>query len=64
MLKLGFNSDVYMIIVTVLAVFLASISKLLYWRATFVGLVVPHICRIVVGDDKYLIPRSGVVGVL
>lgn len=63
--SLGFNSDVYMIIVTAVAVFLASISTAIAGVVSFVGLVVPHICRIVVGSDhKYLIPCSGVVGAL
>ena len=55
--SLGFNSDLYMILVTLIAVFLASISTAIGGVISFVGLVVPHICRIIVGSDhKYLIP--------
>ena len=61
--SLGFNSDIYMIIVTAVAVFLASVSTAIAGVISFVGLVVPHICRIVIGSDhKYLIPCSGIVG--
>ena len=61
--SLGFNSDLYMILVTLIAVFLASISTAIGGVISFVGLVVPHICRIIVGSDhKYLIPCSGILG--
>lgn len=61
--SLGFNADLYMIIVTAVAIFLASISTAIAGVISFVGLVVPHICRILIGSDhKYLIPCSGVVG--
>lgn len=61
--SLGFNSDMYMIIVTAVAVFLASISTAIAGIISFVGLVVPHICRIIIGSDhKYLIPCSGIIG--
>lgn len=61
--SLGFNSDLYMIIVTAVAVFLASISTSIAGVISFVGLVVPHVCRIIIGSDhKYLIPCSGIVG--
>lgn len=63
--SLGFDADLYMIIVTAVAVFLASISTAIAGIISFVGLVVPHICRILIGSDhKYLIPCSGVVGAL
>ena len=61
--SLGFNSDLYMIIITIVAVFLASISTAIAGLISFVGLVVPHICRIIIGSDhKFLIPFSGIVG--
>ena len=61
--SLGFNSDLYMIIVTAVAVFLASISTAIAGVISFVGLVVPHVCRIIIGSDhKYLIQCSGIVG--
>ena len=52
-----------MIIVTLIAVFLASISTAIGGVISFVGLVVPHICRIIVGSNhKYLISCSGILG--
>lgn len=61
--SLGFNANIYMVLVTIAAVFLASISTAIAGVISFVGLVVPHLCRIIVGSDhKYLIPASGVIG--
>jgi len=52
-----------MILITTVAVFLAGISTAIAGIISFVGLVVPHICRIIIGSDhKYLIPFSGVLG--
>lgn len=63
--SLGFNSDMYIVIVTAVAVFLASISTSIAGVVSFVGLLVPHICRIVIGSDhKYLIPCSGLAGAI
>lgn len=61
--SLGINGDLQMIIITGVAVFLSSISPSIGGVISFVGLVVPHICRIIIGSDhKYLIPFSGLVG--
>ena len=60
--SLGFNSVIYDFSYLI-AVFLASISTAIGGVISFVGLVVPHICRIIVGSDhKYLIPCSGILG--
>ncbi|WP_300351096.1 iron ABC transporter permease [Clostridium sp.] len=61
--SLGFNADLYMILITIVAVFLGSVSTSIVGIIAFVGLVVPHICRILIGSDhKYLIPFSIFVG--
>ncbi|WP_415349976.1 FecCD family ABC transporter permease [Clostridium perfringens] len=61
--SLGFNSDLQMIFITVVAVFLGSVSTAIVGIISFVGLVVPHICRILIGSDhRYLIPFSIFVG--
>ncbi|MDZ5255287.1 iron ABC transporter permease [Clostridium sp. LIBA-8841] len=61
--SLGFNSDLQMILITVVAVFLGSVSTAIVGIISFVGLVVPHICRILIGSDhRYLIPFSIFVG--
>ena len=52
-----------MILITVVAVFLGSVSTAIVGIISFVGLVVPHICRILIGSDhRYLIPFSIFVG--
>ena len=61
--SLGINGDIQMIIITGVAVFLSSISTSIGGVISFVGLVVPHICRMIIGSDhKYLIPFSALVG--
>ena len=61
--SLGFNTNIYLILVTIAAVFLAGISTAIAGIISFVGLVVPHLCRIIVGSDyKYLVPASAVLG--
>ena len=61
--SLGINANLYLIIVTAVAVFLGSISAAIAGMISFVGLVVPHICRLIVGSNHtYLIPCSALVG--
>lgn len=61
--SLGFNTELYMILVTMVAVFLAGVSTSIGGLISFVGLVVPHICRMIIGSDhKYLIPFAGIMG--
>lgn len=61
--SLGINANLYLIIVTAVAVFLGSISAAISGMISFVGLVVPHICRLIVGSNHtYLIPCSALVG--
>lgn len=61
--SLGYNSTFQIILITIVAVFLAGISTAIAGIISFVGLIVPHICRIIIGSDhKYLIPFSGVLG--
>ena len=61
--SLGFNTEIYMILVTIIAVFLAGVSTSIGGLIYFVGLVVPHICRMIIGSDhKYLIPFAGIIG--
>ncbi|HAX73343.1 MAG TPA: iron ABC transporter permease, partial [Firmicutes bacterium] len=63
--SLGFNVQIYMIIVSAVAVFLASISTAIAGMISFVGLVVPHICRLMIGSNHYyLIPCSAILGAI
>ena len=63
--NLGFNVNRARIIVSFLAVLLASITTAVAGMFTFVGLLVPHIGRLLVGTDhKVLIPFSALFGAL
>lgn len=61
--SLGIDTDKQRIVISAVAVFLASISTGVAGIISFVGLIVPHIARFIIGSDhKYLIPFSGVMG--
>ncbi len=61
--SLGVDITKQRIIISFIAVFLASISTSIAGVISFVGLIVPHICRFIIGSDhKYLIPFSGTMG--
>ena len=62
---LGFNADKTRIIISLVAVFLARVSTSVAGIISFVGLVVPHICRIIIGSNhRYLIPFSCTLGAI
>ncbi len=61
--SLGINVDRNRFIVALVAIILASMTTAVAGVIAFVGLVVPHIGRILVGSDhKHLIPYSAVLG--
>lgn len=61
--SLGIDTNKQRIIISAVAVFLASISTGIVGVISFVGLIVPHIARFIIGSDhKYLIPFSGISG--
>lgn len=61
--SLGIDTNRQRIIISSVAVFLASISTGIVGIISFVGLIVPHIARFIIGSDhKYLIPFSGICG--
>ena len=63
--SLGVNTTTQRILISAVAVFLASVSTGVGGIITFVGLIVPHIARFIIGSDhKYLIPFSGLLGSL
>jgi iron complex transport system permease protein len=63
--NLGENVNRIRIILSLLAVFLAAISVAAIGMIGFVGLVVPHMARMLVGSDyKYLLPMSMALGAL
>lgn len=63
--NLGENVNRIRILLSLLAVFLAAISVAAIGMIGFVGLVVPHMARLLVGSDyKYLLPMSMALGAL
>lgn len=61
--NLGINTNKDRIILSAIAVFLASISTAIIGLIGFVGLIVPHISRLLVGSDhKYMLPLSLILG--
>ncbi|MDR1630874.1 MAG: iron ABC transporter permease [Oscillospiraceae bacterium] len=61
--NVGVNTNVYRVLLSLVAVFLAGISVAITGPIGFIGLAVPHISRLIVGSDhKYLLPLSVVVG--
>lgn len=61
--SLGVNIQQSRIVVSVIAVMLASISTAIIGPISFLGLIVPHIARLLVGSNhKVLIPYAAVLG--
>ncbi|ABV33809.1 MULTISPECIES: FecCD family ABC transporter permease [Pseudothermotoga] len=61
--SLGTNINRARIIISLVAVFLASLSTSVVGIIGFIGLVVPHISRMIIGSNhKYLIPFSMFMG--
>lgn len=61
--NLGVDTNKYRVMISLVAVFLAAISTALVGIIGFVGLIVPHIARLVIGSDyKYMLPFSVIVG--
>ncbi|KYG90450.1 iron ABC transporter permease [Metasolibacillus sp. FSL H7-0170] len=64
-INLGENVTRIRIVLSLLAVFLAAISVAAIGMIGFVGLIVPHMARILVGSDyKYMLPMSMLLGAL
>lgn len=61
--SLGMNVNITRIVISLIAVLLASISTAVAGAISFLGLIVPHIGRILVGSDhKHLIPFAAFLG--
>lgn len=62
-INLGYNVTKTRILLSAVAVFLAGTSTAIVGIISFVGLIVPHISRMVIGSDhKYSIPFSMILG--
>lgn len=63
--SLGFNVYVARFVISAIAVLLASVATSIAGMFLFVGLIVPHIGRMLVGSEhKKLIPFSAILGAL
>ena len=63
--SVGFRTNRARLIISIIAVLLASIATAIAGMFTFVGLLIPHIGRSLVGTDhKVLIPFSAILGAL
>lgn len=63
--NLGFRTNRARFVISVIAVLLASIATAIAGMFTFVGLLIPHIARTLVGTEhKLLIPFSALAGAL
>lgn len=61
--NLGVDTNKYRLVISLVAVFIAAISTAIVGVIGFVGLVVPHIARLLIGSDyKYLLPFSMIIG--
>ncbi len=61
--SLGINVGRMRIVISAIAVLLVSISTAIMGPISFLGLIVPHIARLLVGGDhKVLIPYSAILG--
>lgn len=61
--NLGFNVNLTRLLISGVAVFLAATSTAVVGIISFVGLIVPHIARMIVGSDhKFTIPFSMILG--
>lgn len=62
-INLGFNVNLTRLLISGVAVFLAATSTAVVGIISFVGLIVPHIARMIMGSDhKFTIPFSMILG--
>lgn len=63
--NLGYNPNLSRVLISAVAAFLAGISVAVVGIIGFVGLVVPHVARMIIGSDyKYLLPLTGIFGAI
>ena len=65
LLSLGINVNLYRFIISLLAVILCGVSVAIAGVLSFVGLLVPHLARLFVGNKhSYLLPACGLLGAI
>lgn len=61
--SLGVNTLYYKVIVLLLSTFLASLTVVMAGNIGWVGLIIPHISRMIIGpDNRYLLLLSAILG--
>ena len=61
--NLGFNVNLTRVVISAVGVFLAGVTTAIVGVIGFIGLIVPHVARMLMGSDhKYTIPFSIVLG--
>lgn len=61
--SLGVNTTYYKIIILLLSSFLASLTVVMAGNIGWVGLIIPHIARMIIGpDNRYLLLLSAILG--
>lgn len=61
--SLGLNTGYYKIIVLLISSFLASLTVVMAGNIGWVGLIIPHIARMIIGpDNRYLLILSALLG--
>ena len=62
---LGINSNRYRVIILVVSAFLASMTVVIAGNIGWVGLIIPHIARMIIGpDNRFLLPLSAILGAI
>ncbi|MBT9153625.1 MAG: putative siderophore transport system permease protein YfiZ [Firmicutes bacterium] len=63
--NLGLNVNVARTVLSFIAAFLAGISVSTVGLIGFIGLIIPHVCRLLIGSDyKFMLPLSALLGSL
>lgn len=63
--SLGLNATYYKIIILITSTILASLTVVMAGNIGWVGLIIPHISRMIIGpDNRYLLPLSALLGAL
>ncbi len=64
-LQLGYNPKTVRIFASMLAALLTSVSVAIAGIIGFIGLIVPHMSRLIIGsDNRYVVPLSALLGAL
>ena len=61
--SLGVNTLYYKIVILIISTFLASLTVVMAGNIGWIGLIIPHIARMIIGpDNRYLLTFSAILG--